>query len=194
MHLTREQTVGLGLVTVAGLAAYAGLRRRAERKIACDGVGNSRGGTLASPCPTEGPVDICTGSDYAAWRERLGLQIETLHLLERSLGSAGLLDPSRAESIKNYIAAAAYLVGKANPVWTTEPDLLPILHQIRMGCELLNESNAALASAGYLPVAESGAAKAFATTAAEKQRSPFFWPALAVGVGTAAYFLGKAVG
>lgn len=192
MALTREQAVGAGLIGVAALVGYAALRRKQQRVVKCDGISNRAGGTMAEPCPTEGPVDVCTfDGDYAPWRERLGMQLDAVQRLQRNMEDLGLLDSSFFDSIEAYTASSATLINQFAPAWTTESDILPFVNQLRLGCELLNAGNAAIVKAGrpeYV-VREAAETGAFAKTARPPSRL-WFLP-IVLGVFGGAYWVGQ---
>jgi|SRR3990172_2581892 len=191
--MTRDQAIGAALVGAAGLVAYVGLRKRSERVVKCDNISNRTGGTLSTPCPTEGPLDVCTyDGDYVPWRERLSIQLEAVNRLQRAMEDLGLLDDVMHESIRAYAQRAATLIGQFPPAWTTESDLAPILAELRVGCDLLNQGNAAISKAGrpeYI-VQESGETAAWAKQA--HPGLPVWVPILGIAAAAgAAYYFGR---
>lgn len=194
MALTREQAVGAGLIAGAALLGYAALRRRKERLVKCDQISNRAGGTMAEPCPTEGPLDVCTfDGDYGPWRERLGIQLDAVQRLQRNMEDIGVLEMAFFDAIDSYTQQAVALIGQFAPAWTTQSDITPFLNQLRIGCELLNEGNAVLVKAGrpeYV-VQEATETEAFARTA--KPPSRLWLPLVLVGVVGGAYYVGQRI-
>ena len=168
MDLTREQKIGAGLIAGAVVLGIVALQRKAERIIPCTRIANSAGGTLQEPCPTEGPVDVCTlDGDYAPWRQRLSTQLAAVVQLQSNMEDIGVLDLSFFDAMRQYKQTAGTLIGKSAPSWTTESDIAPFLSQLRIGCDLLNQGNSAVVRAGrpeYV-VQEASETRAFAQTA-----------------------------
>lgn len=192
MALTKEQKIGAGLIAGAAVLGIAAYTRRKERLVKCDNISNRTGGTMQEPCPTEGPVDVCTyDGDYTPWRERLGLQLDAIQRLKQNLEDLSLLDESFYDAIEDYVQKTVALISQFPPAWTTESDINPMINQLRTGCDILNQGNRAIVKAGrpeYI-VNEAGEADVFAKTA--RRPSPLWFPLTLVVAGAGAYYLGQ---
>ena len=178
------------LLTIAGagtLGYLAFARGAAVQKLDCSYAANRLGATVDDPCPTEGPVDVCTQNDFDAWQERLNLQVHALTNLYGRLETHGLLaDESLEHSLQNYLASATAAIQKSNPLWTSDTDVVPMASLVASGCELLNQGNAVLARAGFREQAvyEPGVTVQYAEAARARKRDAIpTWAKVAIAGG-----------
>jgi len=183
----RDKAILLGVAGVGTLAYLAVSRGRAVHKLDCSYAANRTGATVAEPCPTEGPVDVCTQKDFDAWQERLQLQVHAMTTLYGRLEAYSLLgDPAFTNALQSYIATATAAAQQSNPLWTSDSDVVPMAALVASGCELLNQGNAVLARAGYRDQAvyEAGVTVQYAEAArARKQDQVPTWAKVALAAG-----------
>lgn len=184
----RDKAILLGAAG-AGVVLYAMVRREAAvKRIDCSDVANRVGGTVAQPCPTTGPVDVCTQNDYDAWQHRIDLQLHAVTVLYARLDQYGLLDdPQLEQSLRAYISSASAAVQSSNPIWTTETDINPMAALVGTGCELLNAGNRRLVDAGFRDqvVQEAGETVQYAELGRKKSPTLPGWAKVGIVAGGA---------
>jgi hypothetical protein len=188
MPLTNEQYLALGLVGGAAVLGFTAWKRRAERIIPCTKISNRIGGSLDSPCPSELPLDVCTAADFESWLERLSMQLLTVNTLAANLDAVNQLE-GLGPSIQQYSSSSAALIGGWHPLWTTLADLNPILNQLRVGCDLLNQGNARLAAAGFREYIVQEGAETEAFIQSSRSSNKWLLPAFAVAAAGSALYL-----